>query len=406
MPHPWPLPCWKGSHEGRGDTSLPMTPNKKVMVTGCFDLLHSGHVAFLKEAASLGDLHVCIGNDENVFQLKGRYPVNSQQERQYMIEALACTTSCRVNKGFGIIDFLQELDEVQPDIFLVNEDGATPTKAELCEQRQIEYRVSQRIPHEDLPVRSTTSLRTESVIPFRIDLAGGWLDQPFVSEHHPGPVLTISIEPTVNFNNRSGMASSTRNKALELWRTAIPTGNREQLAKVLFSYENPPGTKEVAGSQDALGIVLPGLNRLYYNGGYWPEHIESIHDDDVLDWLERHLYLVTLGPRNSGYSVLADTHLTPENAKALADAAEDCWQTIQQRDVRAFGAAFKRAFEAQIALFPNMVDEEILRQIGLYADQALGWKLSGAGGGGYIVLVSEQPIENAIRINIRRRDGA
>lgn len=51
--------------------------NKQIMVSGCFDLLHSGHVAFLKEASNFGDLHVCIGNDENVFQLKGRYPVNS-----------------------------------------------------------------------------------------------------------------------------------------------------------------------------------------------------------------------------------------------------------------------------------------------------------------------------------------
>src|SRR5215203_3068771 len=95
---------------------------KKVMVTGCFDLLHSGHVAFLKEAASYGELHVCIGNDQNVYQLKGRYPVNSQEERKYMIEALAGVDECHVNKGFGIIDFVKELDEIQPDVFIVNED--------------------------------------------------------------------------------------------------------------------------------------------------------------------------------------------------------------------------------------------------------------------------------------------
>ncbi|MCC9137578.1 adenylyltransferase/cytidyltransferase family protein [Pontibacter silvestris] len=381
-----------------------MEKKRKVMVTGCFDLLHSGHIAFLKEAASYGDLHVCIGNDENVYQLKGRYPVNSQEERRYMIEALACTTSCHVNKGYGIIDFLQELDEVQPDIFVVNEDGATPAKAEICRQRNIEYKVSHRIPHENLPARSTTSLRTECIIPFRIDLAGGWLDQPWVSKYHPGPVLTISIEPTINFNNRSGMASSTRNKALELWRTAIPSGDREKLAKVLFTYENPPGTKEVAGSQDALGIVLPGLNRLYYNGSYWPEQIESVHEDDILDWLEEHLYLVTLGPRTSGYVVLENTNLSAEGAGALADAAESCWEAIRKKDIKAFGDSFRRSFEAQVNMFPNMVDEQIMKQINVYTDKAAGWKLSGAGGGGYIILVAEQPIENAIKIKVRRRD--
>ena len=379
---------------------------KKVFVTGCFDLLHSGHVAFLKEAASLGELHVCIGNDENIYQLKGRYPVNNQDERRYMIEALACIAQCRINKGFGIIDFLQELDEIQPSVFVVNEDGATPAKAEICQQKNIEYHIFQRIPHADLPARSTTNLRTESIIPFRIDLAGGWLDQPFVSALHPGPVLTISIEPTVNFNSRSGMASSTRNKALELWRTNLPAGDREKLAKILFTYENPPGTKEVAGSQDALGIVLPGLNCLYYDNNYWPSTIQSIHDDSILDWLEQHIYLVTLGPRNAGYSVLSGTNLTEEGAKALADAANGCWAAIQARDIQAFGKSFRASFEAQIALFPNMVDDSILQQIAQYHHKAIGWKLSGAGGGGYIVMIAESPIENAMKIRIRRRDNS
>ena len=44
--------------------------SKKVFVSGCFDMLHSGHVAFLKEAASLGDLYVCIGSDKTVYGLK------------------------------------------------------------------------------------------------------------------------------------------------------------------------------------------------------------------------------------------------------------------------------------------------------------------------------------------------
>ncbi|WP_207428172.1 adenylyltransferase/cytidyltransferase family protein [Pedobacter sp. SYSU D00535] len=382
-----------------------MNSAKKVMVTGCFDLLHSGHVAFLKEASKLGEVYVCIGNDENVYQLKGRYPVNPEAERRYMIEALAGIKACRVNKGFGIIDFIEELEEIKPDIFLVNEDGATPAKEEICREKKIEYRIMQRIPHENLPPRSTTSLRTECLIPFRIDLAGGWLDQPFVSKYYPGPVLTISIEPTIEFNNRSGMSSSTRNKAIELWRTEIPTGDREKLAKILFTYENPPGTKEVAGSQDALGIVLPGLNRLYYTGSYWPDQIESICDEETLTWIESHLNLVTLGPRTSEYSVLDNTNITEEGAKALSEAAENCWKAIQARDVIAFGKYFTDSFEAQIAMFPNMVNDDILRQIEAYKDKVAGWKLSGAGGGGYLIFVSEKPLENSIKIKIRRKDN-
>ena len=382
-----------------------MNEPKKVMVTGCFDLLHSGHVAFLKEASKLGEVHVCIGNDENVYQLKGRYPVNPEAERRYMIEALSGVKECRVSRGYGIIDFLDEMEDIKPDIFLVNEDGATPTKAEICKQKNIEYHILERIPHENLPARSTTSLRTECLIPFRIDLAGGWLDQPFVSKFYPGPVLTISIEPTIEFNNRSGMSSSTRKKAIELWRTEIPTGDREKLAKVLFSFENPPGTVEVAGSQDALGIVMPGLNKHTYNGDYWPEKTESVHDEDILDWIESHLYLVTLGPRTSEYSVLSNTNVTTEGAKALADAAESCWEAILSKDVQAFGKHFRESFEAQIAMFPNMASKEIFEHIDLYKDKVAGWKLSGAGGGGYLIVVSDKPVEHAIKIKIRRKDS-
>jgi cytidyltransferase-like protein len=380
------------------------TGKKKVFVTGCFDMLHSGHVAFLREAASYGELYVCIGNDENVRNLKGHYPVNSQEERQYMITALACVKECRVNSGMGIMDFLSETDDIRPDLYVVNEDGNTPAKADFCRAHGIEYVVLRRIPHGDLPARSTTALRKECRIPFRIDLAGGWLDQPFVAEHYPGPVITISIEPTLEFNERSGMASSTRRKAVELWKTDIPHGDREQLAKILFSYENPPGTKEVAGAQDALGIVMPGLNKHHYNGQYWPETIESVHDAAILDWLESSLFLITLGPRVSEFNVLDRTNITVAGARALAEAAQACWQAILSRNVVEFGKQFRLSFQAQIAMFPGMVDEDILKVIRQYESCARGWKLSGAGGGGYLILVSDAPIPGAIKIKIRRRE--
>ncbi|NVO19404.1 MAG: adenylyltransferase/cytidyltransferase family protein [Bacteroidetes bacterium] len=378
---------------------------KKVFVTGCFDMLHSGHVAFLEEAAAYGDVYACIGSDANVEQLKGRYPVNSQDERKYMLEALSCVKECRVNSGWGIMDFLEEFRDINPDIFIVNEDGHAPAKEILCRNNGIDYKVLKRIPHADLPVRSTTSLRMECTIPFRIDLAGGWLDQPFVSKFHPGAVLTVSIEPTVSFNERSGMASSTRRKAIELWKNEIPHGDAEQLARVLFSFENPPGTKDVSGSQDSLGIVLPGLNKLEYNGGYWPYNINSVLEEDTLVWLEKHLFLVTLGPRFSSYSVVGNTRIDKESAEKLAMAAENCWNAIVNKDLLSFGQSFRRSFEAQVAMFPNMVDKDIMDTIDEYKADSLGWKLSGAGGGGYLILVSDKAVRDAIQVKIRRKNN-
>jgi galactokinase/mevalonate kinase-like predicted kinase len=215
-------------------------------------------------------------------------------------------------------------------------------------------------------------------------------------------VLTISIEPTHAFNDRSGMSSSTRRKAIELWRTHLPDGDREQQARILFSYENPPGTQEISGSQDSIGIVYPGLNRLHYAGGYWPERIESVQDETVLAFIEEHLQLVPLSPRGEGYSVLQGTRIDAAGAKALADAANDCWSALLAKDARAFGNAFRRSFDAQVAMFPNMVDDSIRATIEAHADKALGWKLSGAGGGGYLILVRKEPLPGTLRITIRR----
>lgn len=374
----------------------------RVFVSGCFDLLHSGHVAFLKSAAEYGELHVCIGSDATIHALKRRWPVNDEHERKYMLEALSCVHAVHIGSGSGQLDFVPELEQVKPDFLVVNQDGHAEAKAELCRKHGTRYIMLERTPHAGLKARSTTALREESRMPYRLDLAGGWLDQPYVSRHHPGSVLTISVEPTHEFSDRSGMSSSTRRKAIEIWRTHLPDGDREQQARILFSYENPPGTVEVSGSQDSIGIVFPGLNRLHYNGAYWPERIESVQDEAVLSFIEQRLHLIELGPRQSDFKVLADTRIDAAGAKALADAADDCWRAILAKDARDFGVAFRRSFEAQVAMFPHMVDDDIRAVIAKHAPNALGWKLSGAGGGGYLVLVSEKPVEGSIQLSIRR----
>jgi cytidyltransferase-like protein len=197
---------------------------KKVFVSGCYDMLHSGHIAFFEEAASYGDLYVGIGSDKTLYSLKARKPFNNEQERLYMVKALKYVKDAWINSGSGFIDFLPELRELQPDIFLVNNDGHSNLKEQLCKELNIEYIVSKRIPHENLPIRSTTALHKECHIPYRIDIAGGWLDQPNVSALYPGSVLTVSIEPDYEFNDRSGMATSSRKKAIELWQVHIPVG--------------------------------------------------------------------------------------------------------------------------------------------------------------------------------------
>jgi cytidyltransferase-like protein len=377
--------------------------NKKVFVSGCYDMLHSGHIAFFEEAASFGDLYVGLGSDLTISKLKGRKTINTDRERLYMVKALRMVKDAWINGGSGLMDFEEEVVALRPDIFFVNEDGFTPDKQELCNRLGITLKVSKRIPHQGLPTRSTTALRKECRIPFRLDLAGGWLDQPFVSKYFPGPVITISVEPEYEFNDRSGMSSSTRAKAIELWQTDIPEGDKERLARTLFCVENPPGTTYISGSQDSIGIVYPGVNHLNYSSGnYWPNQITSAADENTLAWIEQHLWLINLSPRENGYNVLSDTKIDVEGAQRLANAAEGVWSAIANKDLKAFGEGIKKSFEAQVAMFPHMVNPYILEQINFYESMSMGWKISGAGGGGYLVLVSDQPIKNGIQLKIRR----
>jgi cytidyltransferase-like protein len=376
--------------------------NKKVFVSGCYDMLHSGHVAFFEEAAQYGDLYVGIGSDSTIYELKARKTVNPENERLYMVKALKTVKDAWINSGSGLLDFEADLKRLNPDIFFVNADGHTALKEELCNSLGIKYIVSERVPHADLPARSTTALRQVCNIPYRLDLAGGWLDQPYVSKYSEGAVITLCIEPDYEFNDRSGMATSSRKKAIELWQTDIPEGDKEELGKTLFCCENPPGTKYISGSQDALGIAMPGLNCFLYNNDYLPSAINSVLDDDILTWLETHLWMIPLYPRKADYDVLANSSINAENATRLSHASAGCWEAILRKDIQAAGKAMTESFEAQIAMFPNMVSDDILQQLSVYKNIASGWKISGAGGGGYLILFSEKPIEKAIRIRAKR----
>lgn len=375
---------------------------KKVFVSGCYDMLHSGHVAFFEEAAQYGDLYVGIGSDKTINELKARKTINSDAERLYMVKSLKVVKDAWINKGSGLLDFLDEFKALNPDIFFVNADGHTAAKEALCKEMGVEYVVSKRIPHGNLPARSTTALRKECRIPYRLDLAGGWLDQPYVSKHSSGSVITICIEPDYEFNDRSGMSTSSRKKAIELWQTDIPDGNKEKYARTLFCFENPPGTEYVSGSQDSLGITMPGLNKFYYEGSYWPAEIKSVLDDDILNWIESSIWMIPLYPREAGYDVLSNTNINEADARKLSEATDNCWKALLEKDIKLAGEAMIKSFEAQISMFPNMVTTDILEQIHQYKNDISGYKVSGAGGGGYLIFLSAQPVENAIQIRIRR----
>lgn len=378
---------------------------KTVFVSGCFDLLHSGHIEFLRQASEYGVLHVSLGSDQTICNLKGRLPENCQAERLFMVQAVRFVHKSFVATGSGSLDFETELRALRPDLFIVNTDGDHPGKRDLCRQLGIEYLVLERRPANHLISRSTSALRTQSQIPYRIDLAGGWLDQPFVSKLHPGAVIVVSILPADSYAERAGLATSTRKTAVKLWGQRLPSAlDLETTALVLFGADNPPGIKVISGSQDALGIVMPGVSRLDYAGDYWPKSIECVTESTVLQWLEQKIFIRAYPSRTDQYNVHLDQQISVLSARSLSLAADECWEAILSQDGSRFGKALCDSFAAQTSMFPRMVTAELKQAIEELPSTVLGYKVAGAGGGGYLVVASETQPLGFDRVFVRSRE--
>jgi cytidyltransferase-like protein len=140
----------------------PYSPSQtcpKVIVTGAYDWLHSGHVRFFEEASTYGELTVVVGSDRNTVLLKGHAPMFGEAVRRYLVSSIRFVHQCRISSGEGWMDAAPEIDLLKPDIYIVNEDGDKPEKREYCEAHGLDYRVLARQPAPGLPRRASTDLR-------------------------------------------------------------------------------------------------------------------------------------------------------------------------------------------------------------------------------------------------------
>ncbi|MEI6351734.1 MAG: adenylyltransferase/cytidyltransferase family protein [Verrucomicrobiota bacterium] len=144
-------------------TPQPQAPTgrKKVVVTGCYDWFHTGHIAFFEEVSQLGDLYVVVGHDENIRLLKGEgHPLFKEDERRYVTGSIRYVTQALVSSGTGWMDAEPEIvNFIKADMYAVNEDGDKPEKREFCAKHGLEYVVLKRVPKEGLTRRSSTDLR-------------------------------------------------------------------------------------------------------------------------------------------------------------------------------------------------------------------------------------------------------
>ena len=134
--------------------------DKKVMVSGCFDWVHTGHVRFFEEVSKYGDLFVVVGHDENLRFLKGEgHPLFFEDERLYWVQAIKFVKHAMISTGNGWLDAVPEIERIKPDIFVVNKDGDVPEKRKYFKEMGIEYKILERKPKNSLQARVSTILR-------------------------------------------------------------------------------------------------------------------------------------------------------------------------------------------------------------------------------------------------------
>jgi hypothetical protein len=259
----------------------------------------------------------------------------------------------------------------------------------------------------------TSSLDITDVIgkiPYRMALAGGWIDQPFLSKlnpHLPGSMVVVSLLPNVRFMDRSGMGTSTRIVATKLWGSSLPDKNPQTLIKELYAAENE-GKPEPSGSQDMAGLVYPGVNRLDYDyayeGGCFPVHVESNNDPKIARWLENVIYMLPVGQRPKDYSPLGEKNLDPGWIGLLGQSGKDCFDAILAQDIHALGESLNLCMACWEYILPHTVRHptitiDLIELLRYYQRRYTGAMYSGCGGG-YLYVVSDEPVPSASRVNI------
>jgi len=264
-------------------------------------------------------------------------------------------------------------------------------------------------------MKSSAVARVLGAIPHRLQLAGGWIDQPFVSRHNPRPpgsMVVVQIEPDFRPMDRSGIASGTRAIAMRIWKGRLPRRAPETLVRELYAAENQ-GRAEPSGSQDMIGLIYPGVNRLDYDfaveGGVFPSHIESCRSPMVARWLGKVLHLLPVEARPEGYSPLGAKNLEPGWVERLGRSGQDCYESIVSMDAAALGAALNLNMKCWEALLPHTVRHPLIRVdlpalLKAYQRNYLGAMYSGCGGG-YLIVVSEEPVPGSFQVAVRVARG-
>jgi cytidyltransferase-like protein len=400
---------------------------KIVFCTGCYDILQSGHAVFFNQCKDFGDILVVgVGRDEVIAKLKGPgRPVNPENNRVYLVAAMHDVDYAVLNDHHivgGKIDFKDILENLRPDIFVLNEDDAgVEEKSEICKRTGTEIKFVSRIVPPELEATSTTriidKINFKYRAPLRIDFAGGWTDVPYIMDNKKGYVSNITISPLIDYSNGvfnfcgyprgSGLSTSTAAKLLEMISSKNYNSDSKTLAQIgedLFNLENVELNWAI-GRQDQYSIVFGGFNCFEFGKDY-AKRVEINIPGETLQEFKKSLLLLHTGVSRNAQSAVEQVYQnygTPSGQNALDKLSTyglAFAETLKQGLFMKCAEIMEKNFEAQIQLASATTNER-LDAMYAYAklNGAYGGKIAGAGGGGAFIFYCKDPehLKNAMK---------
>jgi len=396
-------------------------PDKKIIFcTGCYDILQSGHAVFFSQCKELGGILVVgVGRDSVIRSLKGYgRPVNPENNRVYLVAAMQDVDYAVLNSEEikdGKIDFENIIEQLRPDIFVLNEDDSgLEAKRELCNRYAVEIKFVPRIVPEELEPTSTTNIIDKISFsfkaPLRIDFAGGWSDVPFIMHGKLGYVSNVAIKPLIEYKagkfnfsgypRGSGLSTSTAAKLLEMISAKNYNADIKSLvviAEDLFNLENKELNWAI-GRQDQYSIVFGSFNCFEFGSNY-AKPINGEISVELLEAFRQNLLLLHTGvSRNAQVAVeqVYQNHTTPKGKAALDDISEygkAFCEALMKNDFLGCAAIMEKNFKAQKKLAPA-TSNEYLDEMYAFAKKngAYGGKICGAGGGGAFIFYCKDTV--------------
>jgi cytidyltransferase-like protein len=191
---------------------------KKVFVSGCYDILHAGHLQFFEEARALGDyLIVSFASAEVLWHHKRRKPSIPDEHKQALLKGQRMIDEVNIGTSHKEgLDFEEDFLRIRPDFLIVTEDDKYgDLKRALCAQAGARYTILPKTPPKFEPVSTSSIVRwvqAPTEAPLRVDFAGGWLDVPRFAM--PGEyVVNCAISPLVSlrewpYEKQAGLGGS------------------------------------------------------------------------------------------------------------------------------------------------------------------------------------------------------